>query len=332
MQSPSRENPVPFVAARPVLAGFTLSAIGVIVGISCLQQAGEPTPQSPPSISPPNTTRSQQDKESRFVEARRLMVEKQLRGRDITNPRVLEAIGRVPRQRLVPDDVQNMAYADHPLPIGHNQTISQPYIVALMTQVARPTPESRALEIGTGSGYQAAVLAELCKEVYSIEIVKPLADSSRRRLAQLGYTNVTIRCGDGYQGWPEHAPFDVILVTAAPDHVPQRLVDQLAIGGRLVIPVGTYIQKLLLLEKLADGSLRREVIAPVMFVPMTGEAKQSAGTSTLSKLGFRVGRIRGVSFQLAFPAQIELASKMLTPLHNLHKALGSRSGPWHAGS
>jgi protein-L-isoaspartate(D-aspartate) O-methyltransferase len=145
-----------------------------------------------------------------------------------------------------------------------------------MTQLAAPMPQHRALDIGTGSGYQAAVLSLLCKEVYGIEIVPPLAEAAQKRLADLGYKNVTVRCGDGYRGWPEHAPFDVIIVAAAPDHVPQPLVEQLAPGGRLVLPVGGYPQQLTVIEKQADGSIRRKLAAPVMFVPMTGEAQKSA--------------------------------------------------------
>ncbi|NMC19729.1 MAG: protein-L-isoaspartate(D-aspartate) O-methyltransferase [Thermogutta sp.] len=207
-----------------------------------------------------------------FLAARRRMVEEQLAARDIRDPRVLEAMLRVPRHRFVPENVLHEAYDDHPLPIGHGQTISQPYIVALMTQLAAPRPESRALDVGTGSGYQAAVLAELCREVYSIEILEPLAVEAAERLKQLGYKNVTVRAGDGYQGWPEKAPFDLIIVAAAPDHVPQPLIDQLAPGGRLVIPVGEARQELLLIVKGEDGVIRRESVAPVMFVPMTGEA------------------------------------------------------------
>jgi protein-L-isoaspartate(D-aspartate) O-methyltransferase len=169
--------------------------------------------------------------------------------------------------------MRKQAYKDYPLPIGLGQTISQPYIVALMTQLVRPTPRSRALEIGVGSGYQMAILAELCHEVYGIEIVNVLALDADKRLAGLGYKNVAIRCGDGYEGWSEHAPFDVIIVSAAPDHVPQPLIDQLAVGGRLVIPVGRYSQDLVLIEKRPDGSLHRTSIAPVQFVPMTGEAE-----------------------------------------------------------
>ena len=198
-----------------------------------------------------------------------------MRRRDIRDPNVLKVMGRVARDRFVPASERGRAYEDYPLPIGLGQTISQPYIVALMTQLAQPTADSRALEVGAGSGYQTAVLAELCKEVYGIEILRPLADRASKRLAAMGYKNVTIRCGDGYQGWPEHAPFDVILVTAAPDHVPQPLVDQLAPGGRLVIPVGRGFQQLLLIEKRPDGSIARQSVAPVQFVPMTGEAERA---------------------------------------------------------
>jgi protein-L-isoaspartate(D-aspartate) O-methyltransferase len=202
------------------------------------------------------------------------MVQRDLAGRDIKNKRILEVMGRIRRHEFVPRDLERRAYADHPLPIGHGQTISQPYIVALMTQLTQPNSEDRALDVGTGSGYQAAVLAELCKNVYSIEILKPLADQARKRLADLGYKNVHVRCGDGYRGWPERAPFDVIIVAAAPDHVPQPLIDQLAPGGRLVIPVGRFFQNLVLIEKQKDGTIRRDTVAGVAFVPMTGEAEK----------------------------------------------------------
>jgi len=215
-----------------------------------------------------------QGEKPRFARARKRMVEEDLRARDITDPNVLEVMGRVPRHRFVPEGLIGQAYADHPLPIGHSQTISQPYIVALMTQLAEPKAESRALDIGTGSGYQAAVLGEICKEVYSIEIVKPLADEARTRLKELGYKNITVRHGDGYRGWPEKAPFDVIIVAAAPDHVPQPLVDQLAKGGKLVIPVGRFYQQLIVIEKQKDGKVRRRPNIAVMFVPMTGEAQE----------------------------------------------------------
>lgn len=221
-------------------------------------------PLSPPAAAEPDA----------YADRRREMVEHQLRARDITDQRVLEVMARVPRHRFVPEDQQRRAYNDHPLPIGHGQTISQPYIVALMTQLAVPKPSDRALDVGTGSGYQAAVLAELCKEVFSIEIVEPLAEQAKKRLAELGYKNIHVRAGDGYRGWPEHAPFDVIIVAAAPTHVPQPLVEQLAPGGRMVLPVGGYPQQLTLITKKADGTIRRRVVAPVLFVPMTGEAQQ----------------------------------------------------------
>ena len=208
------------------------------------------------------------------AEARRAMVEIDLAGRDITDRRVLQAMGHVPRHQFVPPDLRRSAYDDRPLPIGFGQTISQPYIVALMTQLAQPRAESRALDVGTGSGYQAAVLAELCKEVYGIEIVDSLAKEAAERLRRLGYTNVDVRAGDGYRGWPEKAPFDVIIVAAAPDHVPPALVEQLAPGGRLVLPVGRSYQQLIVVEKLPDGATRQRRAGAVAFVPMTGEAER----------------------------------------------------------
>jgi protein-L-isoaspartate(D-aspartate) O-methyltransferase len=229
-------------------------------------------PEAAQSSEPAASGAPTEQEPERFVTARRQMVEKQLRGRDITDQRVLEVMGRVPRHRLVAEQLQDAAYTDRPLPIDHGQTISQPYIVALMTQLAQPKATSRALDVGTGSGYQAAVLCELCKEVYSIEIVDGLAKQARQRLADLGYRNVQVRTGDGYRGWPEHAPFDLIIVAAAPDHVPRALVEQLAPGGRLVIPVGKFYQDLVVVEKQKDGKSREWTVAPVAFVPMTGEA------------------------------------------------------------
>lgn len=210
--------------------------------------------------------------DERFEKLRHRMVEFQLKARDITDEWVLDAMGHVPRDRFVPELYRELAYADRPVPIGQGQTISQPYIVALMTQLVAPKPSYRALDIGTGSGYQAAVLAELVREVYTIEILQPLADESRQRLETLGYRNIEVRCGDGYQGWPEHAPFDVIVVAAAPDHIPAPLVEQLAPGGRMVIPVGKEYQELLLIEKDSSGQVHQRSIIPVAFVPMTGEA------------------------------------------------------------
>jgi protein-L-isoaspartate(D-aspartate) O-methyltransferase len=207
-----------------------------------------------------------------FAEARRRMVAGQLRARDITDPKTLEVMSRIARERFVPPELESHAHADRPLPIGCDQTISQPYIVALMTQLARPSPESRALDVGVGSGYQTAILAEMCHEVYGVEILEEFVAPARQRLESLGYRNVVLRHGDGHQGWPEHAPFDVIIVGAAPEQVPQPLVDQLALGGRLVIPVGGNYQELVLIEKRLDGSLTRHSVVPVRFVPMTGDA------------------------------------------------------------
>jgi protein-L-isoaspartate(D-aspartate) O-methyltransferase len=207
-----------------------------------------------------------------FVLARRRMVVEQLTARDIVDRRVLDVMERVPRERFVPEGDRHRAYRDHPLPIGLDQTISQPYVVALMIQLARLTPNSRALDVGVGSGYQTAILAELCKEVYGVEIHPPLAEAAQQRLAELGYRNVAIRCCDGYHGWPEHAPFDAILVAAAPRHAPQPLIDQLAMHGRLVLPIGAGSQELVVIEKRADNSVMRTAVGPVQFVPMTGEA------------------------------------------------------------
>lgn len=201
------------------------------------------------------------------------MVRRQLAARDITDERVLAAMRRVPRHRFVPAAQRPWAYDDRPLPIGHEQTISQPYIVALMTQLAALEPGDRVLEIGTGSGYQAAVLAELGCEVWSIEIVRPLGERAGRLLAELGYDRVHTRIGDGYRGWPEHAPFDAVLVTAAPPEIPEPLLEQLAVGGRLVVPVGRGVQDLIVVTRTEDGFPRRRHI-PVRFVPMTGEAQR----------------------------------------------------------
>jgi protein-L-isoaspartate(D-aspartate) O-methyltransferase len=205
--------------------------------------------------------------------ARRRMVDEQLRARDISSPRVLEAMLAVPRHLFVPESLRDEAYRDSPLPIGHDQTISQPYIVAFMTQALDVQPEHRVLEVGTGSGYQAAVLAALAKEVYTIEIVAPLAEQARERLPALGYRNVEVRTGNGYLGWPEHAPYDRVMVTAAPDHVPDALLKQLKIGGLMAIPVGTAIQELRILRRTAAGTETLSTL-PVRFVPMTSKPKE----------------------------------------------------------
>jgi protein-L-isoaspartate(D-aspartate) O-methyltransferase len=206
-----------------------------------------------------------------FVEARKRMVERDLKGRDITDPKVLEIMGRVPRQLFVDPSLKSQAYADHPLPIGEGQTISQPYIVALMTQILQIKPGERVLEIGTGSGYQAAVLAELTDQVYTIEIQESLAKQAARRLKELGYDKVQVKYGDGYLGWEEFAPFDAIIVTAAADHIPPALIKQLKEGGRLVLPLGstTYFQTLTLLTK-KNGQIETQKLLGVAFVPLTG--------------------------------------------------------------
>ncbi|HEY6000438.1 MAG TPA: protein-L-isoaspartate(D-aspartate) O-methyltransferase [bacterium] len=212
----------------------------------------------------------------RFAALREEMVARQIAARDVRDPRVLAAMRAVPRHRFVPPELAAEAYEDHPLPIGEGQTISQPYIVALMTELLALRGGERVLEVGTGSGYQAAVLAELAGEVYSIEILAPLAQRAAATLAGLGYGRVRVRTGDGYLGWPEAAPFDAIVVTAAPDHVPQPLIDQLKIGGRLVLPVGSYYQELVVCTKTEAGLQRRSVV-PVRFVPMTGEGVRRRG-------------------------------------------------------
>ncbi len=194
-------------------------------------------------------------------------------GKERLDPRVMAAIGLVPRHLFVPPELQGLAYVNRPLPIGYGQTISQPYIVALMTDLLAPEPDDVAFELGTGSSYQAAVLAELVAEVYTVEIVPPLAESAADRLAALGYDNVTVRAGDGYFGWPERGPFDIIVVTAAASHVPPPLIAQLKPGGRMVIPVGSpfLTQHLMLIEKTAGGDITSRQILPVIFVPLTGE-------------------------------------------------------------
>ena len=203
--------------------------------------------------------------------ARARMLERQIAARGVRDPRVLAAMAAVPRHLFVPERLRDEAYADHPLPIGHDVTISQPYIVALMTELAQVDPGDRALDVGTGSGYQAAVLAALGARVSSVEIIEPLATKARERLAKLGY-DVEVRHGDGWAGWPERAPFDVIIVAAAPREVPPALVEQLAEGGRLVIPVGGAEQELQVLTR-RGGSISRRTEIPVRFVPMTGKAQ-----------------------------------------------------------
>ena len=206
-------------------------------------------------------------------ERRLAMVASQIEARGVRDERILEAMRSVPRHLFVPAPLRAEAYRDGPLYIGHQQTISQPYIVALMSEQLRPKPSMKVLEIGTGSGYQAAVLAEVVKDVYTIEIIPELGRQAAARLESLGYTNIHPRVGDGYDGWPEEAPFDGILVTAAPAEIPQPLKDQLAVGGRLVIPVGRGSQDLVVVTRTEDGFEERGV-TPVRFVPMTGKAEE----------------------------------------------------------
>ncbi|MEW5693894.1 MAG: protein-L-isoaspartate(D-aspartate) O-methyltransferase [Candidatus Hydrogenedentota bacterium] len=209
-----------------------------------------------------------------FKQLRERMVKEQIERRGVKDKRVLDVMRKIERHKFVPLNVQRYAYEDCPQPIGMDQTISQPYIVALMTELLELKGDEKVLEIGTGSGYQAAVLAELCKEVYTIEIIPELGNQARERLKGLGYKNIKVLVGDGYKGWPEYAPFDAIIITAAPPEIPQPLIDQLDTGGILVAPVGVTWQELFRVQKSQDGNIIKEPIIPVRFVPMVGEAQQ----------------------------------------------------------
>jgi protein-L-isoaspartate(D-aspartate) O-methyltransferase len=217
----------------------------------------------------PVANRTSPEQQQRYEEQRRELVA-ELRAQGISKPAVLEAMLEVPRHEFVPAAYRHQAYDNHPLPIGHDQTISQPYIVAYMTEAAEITSGEKVLEIGTGSGYQAAVLAKLAKEVYTIEIIPELAQGARAALDRLGYQNVQVRTGNGYLGWPEKAPFDAIVVTAAPDEIPQALVAQLAPQGKMVVPVGTSFQQMTIITKTESGVVEQRTI-PVVFVPMVGK-------------------------------------------------------------
>ena len=232
--------------------------IGVLFGLAALACSAGPTDRQLMSRD--------------WIAERQRMVDEQLRARDIRDPRVLDAMLSVPRHLFVPEASRADAYRDSPVPIGYGQTISQPYIVAFMTQALQIQPGARVLEIGTGSGYQAAVLATLAKQVYSIEILAPLADRARETLSTLGYRNVDVRTGNGYLGWPEHAPFDRVMVTAAPEEVPAALVEQLKVGGLMAVPVGTVIQELRILRRTEHGIETLDTL-PVRFVPMTNKPK-----------------------------------------------------------
>ncbi len=210
-----------------------------------------------------------------YVTMRETMVREQIIARGISDNAVIMTMRSVPRHLFVPSHLWPAAYSDRPLPIGEDQTISQPYIVAFMTQALKPDSNMKILEIGTGSGYQAAILAELVREVYTIEIICSLSEGAQRRLQDMEYENIWVKCGDGYQGWPDEAPFDGIIVTAAPERIPTPLVEQLDVGGRMVLPVGKYFQELLLITK-TDRGITQERLLPVRFVPMTGEVQKSA--------------------------------------------------------
>ena len=227
-----------------------------------------------PSCRPRSQSESagQTDPAQDFNAERRQLVEV-LKSQGVTSQTVLDALLKVPRHEFVLPAYRNLAYQNRPLPIGHDQTISQPFIVGYMTEAAEIAPGERVLEIGTGSGYQAAILAELAQEVYTIEIIPELADGARTLLSKLGYGKVQVKTGNGYAGWPEHAPFDAIVVTAAPDEVPPALVEQLAVKGKMVIPVGSGFQQMVIITKNESGVIERRTI-PVRFVPMTGKPTQ----------------------------------------------------------
>ena len=228
-----------------------------------------------PPATPLAVDRTADPKEDPYRASREAMVSEQIENRGIKEPRVLAAMRRVPRHMFVPERIRSSAYEDRALPIEENQTISQPYIVGLMTELAQVGPGSKVLEIGTGSGYQAAVLAEMGAKVFSIEIVGELAKQAREVLNRLNHTAVSVRHGDGYDGWPEQAPFDAILITAAPPRIPEPLKQQLKTGGRLISPVGEWSQQLIVLTRTETGFNMRDVL-PVIFVPMTGKAQSSA--------------------------------------------------------
>ncbi len=249
-----RLRPVPVLRSALLCVALGLVSVGCAGGGAQDEKAGAERPVDP------------------YAKARRAMVADQIASRGVTDSLVLAAMEKVPRHLFMPESIRSRAYDDTALPIGHGQTISQPYIVAVMTQAIAVRPGQKVFEVGTGSGYQAAVLAAMGVEVYTMEIVEPLAASAADLLKSLGYNKVHVRAGDAYRGWMEHSPFDAVIVTAAPEHVPQPLIEQLKVGGRMVIPVGDQYQDLLLLTKTPEG-VERESLGPVIFVPMTGEAE-----------------------------------------------------------
>ena len=231
------------------------------------RQKPQPSPQTPGSALTKDTT-------DKWQTERDAMVTDQIEARGVSDPLTLKAMREVPRHLFVPEKIQSESYGDYPLPIGKGQTISQPYIVAFMTEQLGLKGGEKVLEIGTGSGYQAAVLAGIAGQVFSIEIICELADSAAARLKNLGYKNITVRCGDGYKGWPEEQPFDAVIVTAAPGKIPQPLIDQLKPGGKMIIPVGNISQELILVTKLGNGKVEQKSVLPVRFVPMRGESEK----------------------------------------------------------
>jgi protein-L-isoaspartate(D-aspartate) O-methyltransferase len=224
---------------------------------------------------PPNCSETTSSQKTELAAQRETMVREQIAGRGITDSATLHAMRAVPRHEFLPLRLRSEAYADYPLPIGHGQTISQPYIVAFMTEAIRPEPGDKILEIGAGSGYQAAVLAHTGAEVYTVEIIEPLAEMARQNLERLGYKSARVMHGDGFRGWPEHAPFDAIVVACAPDKIPSNLVAQLKDGGRMVIPVGGGMEQELILLRKSGGVIENHSVLPVRFVPMTGEAESA---------------------------------------------------------
>jgi protein-L-isoaspartate(D-aspartate) O-methyltransferase len=243
-------------------AVLLLLAFHLLSGSTCMRE-NKPAPAVKSSMS-----------EDSWRTERLQMVNQQIRSRGVQDSTVLAAMETVPRHQFVLPGELRLAYDDHPLPIGYEQTISQPYIVAYMTEMLRISSDDKVLEIGTGSGYQAAVLSLLSKEVFTIEIVEPLCREAATRLASLGYDNVQVRCGDGYEGWPEQAPFGAIMLTAAPEEIPEPLLQQLAPGGRMIMPLGGQYQELVLISRNSVGALSRRTLIPVRFVPMTGKAEE----------------------------------------------------------
>ncbi|MGE5444723.1 MAG: protein-L-isoaspartate(D-aspartate) O-methyltransferase [Ignavibacteriales bacterium] len=215
-----------------------------------------------------------EDDNNVYAQKRWEMVETQIISRGIRDSKLIRAMLKIPRHKFVPENLRDIAYGDNPLPVGIEQTISQPYIVALMTELLRLNSGEKVLEVGTGSGYQTAILAEMGCKVYTIEILEPLSEKAQQVLKSLGYEDIHYKIGDGYRGWPQFAPFDAIIVTAAPDHMPQPLIEQLNTNGRMIIPVGAQYQELLLIKKTDKGT-DMKTITPVRFVPMTGEAQKS---------------------------------------------------------